>query len=102
MNQLSTVIGSVAKVGKLTANVIAANGVSFVNGATYTSAPKKMIGPLHRVTYPHILDPQSLETVGRDTLKGEFKPTGAFAAHFRIDHPKRRDDEMCRRFLEDF
>lgn len=28
----------------------------FKSGRTYTSAPKKMVGPLHEVTYPHLSD----------------------------------------------
>ena len=28
----------------------------FKSGKTYTSAPKKMVGPLHEVTVPHLLD----------------------------------------------
>jgi len=28
----------------------------FVNGGTYTSAPKKMTGPLHKATYSHLQD----------------------------------------------
>ncbi len=34
---------------------------SFANGRTYTSAPKKMIGPLHEMTHPHLLDGERAE-----------------------------------------
>ncbi len=36
-------------------DVVTGDG-EFVNGRTYTSAPKKMIGPLHEVDHAHLLD----------------------------------------------
>ncbi len=37
-------------------DVVTGEGGDWINGRTYTSAPKKMIGPLHAVEYPHLLD----------------------------------------------
>lgn len=37
-------------------DVLTGTGGDFVSGRTYTSAPKKMIGPLHEVAVPHLLD----------------------------------------------
>lgn len=36
-------------------------GDRFVSGATYTSAPKKMVGPIERATYAHLVDEQRQE-----------------------------------------
>lgn len=36
-------------------------GERFVNGATYTSAPKKMVGPIERATHAHLVDEQRQE-----------------------------------------
>ncbi len=37
-------------------------GADFRSGKTYTSAPKKMVGPLHEVTVPHLLDTTRQDT----------------------------------------
>ena len=37
-------------------DVLNDRGADFKSGKTYTSAPKKMIGALHEVTVPHLLD----------------------------------------------
>jgi NAD(P)-dependent dehydrogenase (short-subunit alcohol dehydrogenase family) len=46
----------VPKGAKRYVDVLHGVGGDYVNGRTYTSAPKKMVGPLHEVTYPHLLD----------------------------------------------
>jgi hypothetical protein len=37
-------------------------GGDYVNGKTYTSKPKKFIGPLHEMTHGHLLDVERQET----------------------------------------
>jgi NAD(P)-dependent dehydrogenase (short-subunit alcohol dehydrogenase family) len=37
-------------------------GGPYTNGKTYTSRPKKLIGPLHEMTHPHLLDVERQET----------------------------------------
>jgi NAD(P)-dependent dehydrogenase (short-subunit alcohol dehydrogenase family) len=46
----------VPKGAKRYVDVLEGIGGPYTNGRTYTSAPRKMVGPLHEVTYPHILD----------------------------------------------
>ena len=36
-------------------------GGPYTNGKTYTSRPKKLIGPLHEMTHPHLLDVERQE-----------------------------------------
>ncbi|MFW2386861.1 MAG: SDR family NAD(P)-dependent oxidoreductase [Polyangiales bacterium] len=51
-------------------------GGSYVNGKTYASAPKKLVGPLHEMTHPHLLDVERQEvawSVLRD-LSGAAEP----------------------------
>jgi len=51
----------------------------FKNGRTYTSAPKKLVGPLHEVTYPHLLDVVRQEAAWEvlGNLTGTAEPSAA-------------------------
>ena len=51
----------------------------FENGATYTSAPKKMVGPLHEASYAHLLDEERQDAAWRvlGELTGTAAPSGA-------------------------
>lgn len=46
----------VSKGAKRYIDVLQGGADTYVNGKTYTSAPKKLVGPLHEVTYAHLLD----------------------------------------------
>jgi NAD(P)-dependent dehydrogenase (short-subunit alcohol dehydrogenase family) len=48
-------------------------GGPYVNGKTYTSKPKKLVGPLHEMTHPHLVDVDRQEVAW--TVLGEL--TGA-------------------------
>ena len=51
----------------------------FENGATYTSAPKKMVGPLHKASYAHLLDEERQDAAWQvlSELTGTAEPSGA-------------------------
>ncbi len=46
----------VAQGAKRYLDVLSGDSETYINGGTYTSAPQKMIGPLHKVVYPHMLN----------------------------------------------
>ena len=52
------------------------NGASgeYHNGGTYTSKPKKLVGPLQKITYPHLLDEQRQEAAWK--VLGELTGVG--------------------------
>ncbi|MCO4761709.1 MAG: SDR family NAD(P)-dependent oxidoreductase [Myxococcales bacterium] len=58
-------------------DVLLNQGGPFVSGKTYTSARKKLVGPLHEVTYPHLLDVVRQETAW--TVLSELTGTREFA-----------------------
>lgn len=37
-------------------DVLHGAGGPYINGKTYTSRPKKLIGPLHEIIHPHLVD----------------------------------------------
>lgn len=49
-------------------------GGPYANGKTYTSRPKKLIGPLHEMTHPHLVDVDRQEVAW--TVLGELTGTG--------------------------
>lgn len=52
-------------------------GGPYVNGKTYTSAPKKLVGPMHEMAHPHLLDVER-QDVAWDVLR---ELTGAVEPH---------------------
>ena len=52
-------------------------GRNFVNGKTYTSKPKKLIGPLYEMTHDHLLNVERQEVAW--TVLGELTGT--------VNHP---------------
>jgi NAD(P)-dependent dehydrogenase (short-subunit alcohol dehydrogenase family) len=51
-------------------------GGEYVNGRTYTSAPKKLVGPIDESTYPHLLDVEH-QDVAWEVLGELTGPAGA-------------------------
>ena len=55
-----------------------------VTGEFFASAPKKMTGPLHKMEYPHISDPEVQEATWRATVVvagGIDVPSGVRPSH---------------------
>jgi len=57
-------------------------GGNYVNGRTYASKPKKLIGPLHEMTHPHLLDVDRQEAAWNvlDELTGTVERQASQAA----------------------
>ena len=67
----------VSKGAKRYIDVLHGVGGDYANGKTYTSKPKKMIGPLQEMTHAHLLDVERQEIAW--TVLGEL--TGAAGSH---------------------